>query len=624
MKKIAFVLLALPFVAWGRRNASNFLPETARPEIAAATEKAAQKAHPRLFADAKGFAALKARAATDAYVRMGTEHVRELADTLLDTTPLVRIKEGRRLLGVCRQALYRINTLALAYRLFGDKAHLDRAVAELRAVCAFEDWNPSHFLDTAEMSLAVATGYDWLYADLDAATRREIAAGLRRNGLDAGRMAQWWIRAGNNWGQVCHAGILSAALALAEENPPEAATFVQRCVDNLPCSMKALAPNGNYPEGPGYWNYGVEFNFVALALLEGTLGSDFGLAALPGFRETAAYPDLVTGPSGLTFNYADGGSGRGTCPATWWFAQRFDRPGILPYFELEAYRRACTERRTRKGRTYPAYRGNRMFAYGLFFVRAPADGLKTDLPLVWDAGGPVPITVQRSSWDNASAMFVGLKGGSPSANHGHMDGGSFVLEAQGVRWALDLGAEGYHGIESRGMNLWNMQQDSQRWTIFRLGTSSHNTLMLDGCQQFVKGFGKVVQTTTGAPSSVTLDLSSLYTNATQVTRQGVMAADGRRYELTDRIDGLRAGAPIRWAMNTRATVERQGDDLVLKQDGKVLRLHQTGAQTGAWAIAPAQGPNVWDSPNKGCSQITFSAPMPPEGPARIGVSFTVE
>ena len=168
----------------------------------------------------------------------------------------------------------------------------------MRAVCAFEDWNPSHFLDVGEMSLAVAVGYDWLYADLDEATRKEIAAGLRRCGLDASLMKLWWIRAHNNWGQVCHAGILSAALALAEENPADAARYVQRCIDMLPISMKALAPNGCYPEGPGYWSYGMHFNVIAIALLEGTLGSDFGLASKPGFREAGYYPDLVTGPSG--------------------------------------------------------------------------------------------------------------------------------------------------------------------------------------------------------------------------------------------------------------------------------------------------------------------------------------
>lgn len=209
-----------------------------------------------------------------------------------------------------REVLDRVSTLAMAYRLFGDQKYLDRAVDELRAVCAFEDWNPSHFLDVAEMSMAVATGYDWLYGDLDEATRREIAAALRKNGLDASRQVKWWIKARNNWNQVCHASILAAALALAEENPAETARFAQRAIDCLPIAMAAYAPKGNFPEGPGYWSYATEYNVLALKLLEGALGNDFGLASLPGFRETAHNLDFVTGLSGKLFNYADSGDRR--------------------------------------------------------------------------------------------------------------------------------------------------------------------------------------------------------------------------------------------------------------------------------------------------------------------------
>jgi hypothetical protein len=34
------------------------------------------------------------------------------------------------------------------------------------AAAAFSDWNPSHFLDVAEMTAALAIGYDWLYEEV--------------------------------------------------------------------------------------------------------------------------------------------------------------------------------------------------------------------------------------------------------------------------------------------------------------------------------------------------------------------------------------------------------------------------------------------------------------------------
>ena len=619
------VILALGLVFVGlavsaKPKVGNGIPAEARPEVARAVEAAAKRPHPRLFADADGFAKLKARLGKEELLTAGAEFVRMTADAILETKPCERIKEGKRLLGVSRTALYRINTLALAYRLYGNKAHLDRAIAELRAVCAFSDWNPSHFLDVGEMTLAVAIGYDWLYNDMPEDVRREIAAGLRRCGLDASRQSAWWIRAHNNWGQVCHAGILAGALALAEENPAEAACFVQRCIDKLPISMKALAPNGNYPEGPGYWNYGLEFNVAAMALLEGTLGSDFGLAEMPGFKETGAYLDLVTGPSGETFNYADGGPGRGTCYATWWFAKRFNRPDILPYFELGAYRRYVATRRPFPRR----FSGNRMFPLALFYVQDVPAGLKPKAPLVWDAKGPVPITIQRSSWDDEAAMFVGLKGGSPSAPHGHMDGGSFVFESEKVRWAVDIGAEPYHRIEAMGMNLWSNAQNADRWKLFRLGTWSHNVPMIDGCQQRVKGSAKVMEVKRdGAASVVTLDLSSLYTNATSVIRRGEMSASGRSYTLRDTFTGVRPGGKIRWAMMTRAEPTIEGEEKVtLRQNGKsITLLVLRGAQKGMWTIGDGQGPNTWDSPNSGCRQLIFTVPANPDGTADIEVQL---
>ena len=607
--------------AFGAEKFDTCLPETARPDILAAVETAAKKPHPRLFADEAGFAALKERIATDEYVKMGTDYVRARADRLLTMPPVERTFTGRRLLGVSREALSRINVLAMAWRLFGEKAHFDRAVAELRAVCAFENWNPSHFLDVAEMTLAVATGYDWLYNDLDEATRKEIASALRRFGLEASllprKQANWWIKAGNNWNQVCHAGILAAALALAEENPSETARFVQRAIDNLPIAMAAYAPNGNFPEGPGYWSYATDFNVIAIQLLEFALGSDFGLAELPGFRETAHYLDFVTGPSGRTFNYADGGSGRGADMATWWFARRFDIPDALPYYEAAAYRRFCGKN--------PGNKRSTTFVYGLFDVRSPAADAKVGLPRVWNGGGRAPVAMMRSSWDDEKALFVGLKGGTPGTNHGHMDCGSFVLDTKGVRWAVDLGAEDYTKIEQLGMSLWNMSQTSDRWQIYRLNASSHNLLTLDGStQQLVKGFGEVVETSEspdGSALRATLDLSPLYTNATKVVRRGILASDGSRFELQDVVRGLRPEAPIRWAMVTQARVEVQLDgSILLHQNGQSMRLRQTGALTAPWQIMPAKGPNTWDAENKAL-QITFTVAMPTEGDARLAVVF---
>ncbi len=113
----------------------NGIPEVARPEVARAVDEAARRPHPRLFADADGFAALKARLGKEELFTAGAEFIRATADPILKAKPCERIKEGKRLLGVSRTALYRINTLALAYRLYGNKGARVRPSGPPSASC---------------------------------------------------------------------------------------------------------------------------------------------------------------------------------------------------------------------------------------------------------------------------------------------------------------------------------------------------------------------------------------------------------------------------------------------------------------------------------------------------------
>ncbi len=588
-------------------------------ETVAAAIRQAGKTHPLLFADAAAFSALREQCATTELGQRALGRILFEADQILTFKPSAREMEGRRLLGISRRTLHRVSTLAMAYRLSGKPAYLERCAAEMRAVAGFTDWNPSHFLDVAEMTLAMAVGYDWLYNDLDPATRKTVADAILEKGLRTSLKTTGWVKASNNWGQVCHAGMLAGALALMDQQEPLAVEIAHRAIVNLPRSMHAFDPKGCYPEGPGYWSYGTDFNVLAIALLEGVLKSDYGLTRLPGFTATAEYPDLVTGPSGQPFNYADGGMGRGTDCAPWWFAKRFSRPDILAYFEKAAFAEHCADRASMAGDRH----AHRLFAFTLFWLQPLPEGLAPKAPLTWSSGGEVPITIQRTSWDNARALFVGLKAGSPSAPHGHMDAGSFVLDADGVRWAYDLGMENYNRIESRKMNLWSSSQDSDRWRIFRLSSLSHNTLTIDGQLQLAKGKSRVVSFSEGPGSEAVLDLSPVYTNASQVTRTGTLLPTGE-YCLTDTLKGLKPGARVRWAMVTKAAPDaRRTGTLVLREAGKQLRLAPLHDPATVWQTYEAAKPrNEWDSPNKGMVMVGFETVAPASGELTLAVLFT--
>lgn len=598
--------------------------ETAEPssvtrDTVTAALRQADRGHPRLFADAAGFAALRERTGSESLSRLGLDRICFEADQMLTFKPGARELEGRRLLGVSRNTLHRVSVLAMAFRLTGNRAYLDRCAQEMLAAARFTDWNPSHFLDVAEMTLALAVGYDWLYSELDEATRKTVAEAILEKGLRTSLKHTGWVKASNNWGQVCHAGMLAGALALWDQQEPLAAEIVHRAIVSLPRSMHAFAPKGCYPEGPGYWSYGTDFNVLAIALLDGVLKSDFGLSNQPGFKETADYLDTVTGPSGLTFNYADGGMDRSTDCATWWLAQHANRPDILAYFERHAFTEYCTSRSPLN----PGHGGNRLFAFTLFWLQPVPDGLAPQAPLNWSSEGEVPITIHRSAWDNAQSLFVGLKAGSPSAPHGHMDAGSFVLDADGVRWAYDLGSESYNRIESRKMDLWSPKQDSDRWRVFRLSSLSHNTLVIDGQLQFAKGKARVASFR-GAPTPETvLDLSPVYTNAAQVLRTGTLLPSGE-FRLTDTLKGLRCGACVRWGMVTKAKPDAQRTGpLLLREAGKRLCLTPLHGEATCWkTYEVATAPNEWDSSNTGFVMVGFESVVPASGELTLTVLFT--
>ena len=590
----------------------------ASPLFEKAVEDAAKLPHPRLFAFEEDFERVKALLPEEGALNAcAARRVIAQADALEGEPVLERVQKGRRLLGVSRKALYRISHLAMAYRLTGDRRYLERGERELKAVCSFSDWNPSHFLDVGEMAFAVALGYDWLYDGLSEASRAEIAEGLYRLGLQSGLREAGWKRMTNNWGQVCRSGLIGVALALCDRYPEEAARLLEECVEGLPKAMAALAPGGCYPEGPGYWNYGMSYNVYGIAMLEKACGTDFGLCAQPGFEESGYYPVLTTGPSGRTVGTSDSSDRRCENTVLWWFSKRFQAPGVIG--EKEFYAIQAPYRKGMGGWLPPL----EVLWADPKFGKPDSKGL----PLVWNPGGSVPIVIQRSSWKK-DAAFACLKGGSPRAPHGHMDGGNFILEMGGVRWSHELGCEDYHRLEQMGISLWRMEQESTRWSVYRLNSAGHGVPSIDGALQLAKGNARIVSvedgSTNGGGPSVTLDLTSLYPAAKSVTRIGALSSDGKTYRLSDSFAGLAPGAVVKWQMMTRAKeIRNDGGSLVLKDGDIALRMRATLPEA-VWSVDPAEGAKPLDSPNDGVQAVSFSVVAPDSGDVGYSVVFELE
>jgi hypothetical protein len=567
--------------------------------------------HPRLFLPAGGEAAIQQRVASDRVWQGLQAGLLAEADRQLTSKPVERVLIGRRLLDKSRTALSRVMHLGLAWRLTGEKKYLERARAELLAVAAFTDWNPKHFLDVGEMTAAVGIGYDWCYNALDEPTRRTLREAILVKGLKTSQTTNAWTKATNNWNPVCNGGITIGALAVAESEPALAAELIARAVNTVPISMHEFSPDGAYPEGPGYWGYGTTFNVLLISALQSVLGTDFGLTQQPGFLATADYSLHVTGPSGYSFNYSDcGRGGQGVAAAMFWFAAQRKEPYLL---WNEWPKIAATAKKSSRGgrdRTDPM----------LMLWMAPTQE-KPAAPraLSWSAQGVTPVAFHRSAW-TAEASYVAIKGGTPSASHAHMDIGAFVMDADGVRWADDLGMQDYHSIESKGINLWGKGQDADRWKIFRLGTSAHSVLMVDGQPQRYDGQAPIVLAKTGR---TVVNLDRVYQGQLARARRGVVLHADRSVVVQDEIMARGKTASVRWAMVTRADVNIDGaGHAVLTQEGKKLGfrvLEPAGAVVKIYPTDPP--PAATDAPNPGTRMVGFEVAVGAGATQRIVVQL---
>ena len=537
-------------------------------------------------------------------------------DKLIDLPPVERIQIGRRLLDKSRECLRRVFQLSYAYRTTHENKYLKRAEKELLAVSAFTDWNPSHFLDVAEMTMAVAIGYDWLYNELSPESRRVMKEAMIKKGIEPSydNKSNGFLTVENNWNQVCNAGISFGALAIAEDEPELAAKVIKRSVESMPKSMlHSYQPDGTYPEGFGYWDYGTSFNVLFLSAVEKALKTDFGLSQLPGFLKTAGFMENMVGPSGMAFNWGDSGLKDGLNPALFWFADKLKDQSLL-----------WTQKNLLTAGTKNAVRNRLLPSLLIWGANTDLAGIKTPDRKVWVGQGPNPVGMMRTSWTDPNAIYVGFKAGSPAVNHAHMDVGSFVLDAFGERWAMDFGMQDYNSLESKGVDLWSRTQNSQRWEVFRLNNLAHNTLIFDGQLQNAKGFAKIDSWSESNKNPfVVSDLSDIYPGQAAHVKRGIKIVVGKSVLVRDEVKTTDKAVSIRWNLLTSASVKIvDGKTVELTQNGKkMLLVFDTKAkiEIQTWSTAPTHD---YDAPNPNTQFVGFEATLPANTEVSFNVHFT--
>ena len=521
-----------------------------------------QPGHPRLLVLDEQLAAVKELIKADPTAKALYQQLQAQAEKILHEPPLTYKIGGAEhtLLDVSRGVEGRVWLLAGLNRLNGDHRLAARARDEMLAAAQFPDWYPKHFLDTAEMTAALGVGYDWLFNYLTPQERLTIRQAIVTKGLDPGiaglSVGGRLLRLHNNWVQVCNGGLTLGALAIADEEKNKAADVIGLSRAPMAKIMELFAPDGGFEEGPTYWNYATAYNVFYLAALENALGTDFGLSQAPGFANTGNYRMQTIDPVGMFANFGDASEEISSAPQMLWLARKFNRP------EYALHEHAITSLSAPNAKRQ---KSSRFSIMELLWYQPDIGSLENaNLP----AGAKfdrIAAAFFRSAWGNANSLYVGFKGGSSHSSHGHLDLGTFVLDAFGERWAIDLGADSY-GLPS--------YFGPRRWDYYRTRTEGHNTLTIDNQNEDLNALAPLTafSNSNGKNRSFAIaDLKTAYPKNLTDWERGVMLYNRHQVLLQDEVQPKKA-ADIVWNFHTRANIAIAGNgtEAILSQGASRL------------------------------------------------------
>ena len=475
------------------------------------------------------------------------------------------IPDGLRLLDVSRAVQNRLEDLSIAYLITGNSIYAERAWVEIEHVCEYADWNAySHFLDAGELMAAFAVAYDWLH---DYLTDNQLAAmreAMMNNGIiptynvhhQIASGSSFWRTVNHNWNAVCNGGAIMAALAIIDDMEDKSICIdvIQNSIRSLEYMLPSFAPDGAWAEGPDYWKYTMRYISRMFSSLDATFGTDFGLSRVEGFSDTGAFIAHLHGFAGnaSSYNFHDMWGGNINSSELFWLAKKNNDPsiGALRYKGIDLY-------------------GFKTELLDILWYLPEYENAVINIPLDQKYRDTELLSF-RSSWSDKKGLYLAAHGGATNVNHYHIDGGSFVFDYKGIRWAEDLGVEDY--------NLDGMF-DNKRNEYYRIRAESHNTIVinpsLDGGQR-MDAFSPITDFETNGNSAYgVIDLTSCYSdNATSVKRGFGIFDNKTTATIRDEIVLKNSNNTVYWFMTTKtditATVDTANQQFILTRGNETL------------------------------------------------------
>lgn len=574
-----------------------------------------QPHHPRLLFTTTEEKAVKKLIKKDPLARQLAAFLKTKADSIAEAPQIpYKMDKYGNMLWTSRAYVLRLGTLSLAYRLYGEQKYLDAANKTLLWVCDYKDWDPKHYLDTAEMTTAVAIAYDWLFDALPETTRKIIKGSIYKNAIsnvlreyEKGGPGSWAKRE-TNWNVVCNTGMTLGALAVAEDYPEEAETILKNAAHYMPNCLKHFAPDGVCYEGPAYWGYTNSYLSLYLKAVNDNGGDQGGIGQLPGVSRTALFYKRTLTPSGQRFNFGNASAEEVlNTPAFFFFSKHYGQPEIAEWFRKEI------EKTIRQNQPM-----HQLFFLSLPWFNPASPAQNEQIPALEVYHNSInDLLVLNVDRKEKGSVFLVAKGGLPNQAHQQMDCGTFIIESDSVCWTEDLGADDY-----ALPGFWDGKPGGDRWKYFRNNNFSHNTLNIDRQPQYANGKAFVCKENTHtAQPYARLDLSEVYkVQAHKAFRKFTLIND-HTIEVEDEVEVRNTSSTVFWTAATKADVTINGSVAQLQKDGKVFYFRILSPEGATFHTYPAYNTYPGEKPIKGITMLEIACPAQ-GGKAKITVEMS--
>ena len=504
----------------------------------------------------------------DAYSKVLFNTIISQADEILKLPLLEHDLSGKRMLLVSRSAVKRVNYLSFAFHHTKNKKYINRLEALILAVADFDDWNPSHFLDTAEMAFALGTALSLNRDHLSSKAVDAIYEAIVSKAIipSFSPLHVNVFLSSNNWNIVSNSSLYIAASAVSDRYPKLFNLVVKRLEHTLPIALENYEPDGAYVEGPMYWNYAS----ICLVFLIDALRQELPqLESLvgQGFYRSSDYILEVTSPSGRFFNYSDSAVKPVFSPALLWF---YKEKGLEDFLQRDLV--ASKENWNFRASSITG----RFLPFAFHWYLSGISRGKYTYPKVWVGQGDNPIGVLRGKSEvDDSDVYLAVKAGRSNLPHGNIDSGSFILEIDDTRWSLDIESQDYQSMEDSfkksGKSPWSMSQDSVRWEMLSKNNFGHSTISIDNSLHKVAQYAKL-SVSDNLENGIQVDMNDvLGPRVSKAIREFSISPEGSVL-INDSIAFNSPYKLISWRMVTDAEILIDGKSAILKKGKKSISL----------------------------------------------------